>query len=112
MITKLLFLVILTASIACSEIYRIKCPSCDATNIAAPNRIEHQSTPLPDTEREVNRRLVKTTRIFACTNCGNAILSVSRQTVEQNVVDSKANISETTTYISSHPAPIKPPKLK
>lgn len=109
----LLILILFTASVAfAGEVYRVKCPSCGATNVTATASIERTAESLPDTTKEVNRKAITTTKTFTCAGCGNGICAVSKQVVSQRIVDVKADANATQTWISKHPAPIKPPKIR
>lgn len=110
---KILLIILFAASVAfAGDVYRVKCPTCGSTNVTATATIERTAAPLPDTTKEVNRKAVTTTKTFTCSECGNGICTVSKQVLSQRIVDVKADSKATQTWISKHPAPIKPPKIR
>lgn len=111
---KTLFALLLISSAACfgADRYRIICPSCSATNVISPVMVQSTNTPVADTASETDRKQITVTKTFTCENCGNGIVSTSTFMTGKRIVDAKANENETLLWISSHPPPIKPPKLK
>lgn len=110
---KKILLIIAILSIACfaqAQAYRIVCPSCSTTNLFTTKpATQNTSQNLPDTAKEVNRKLITSTATFTCQSCSNGIVTISRRVSSQRIVDVKADAIATETYISTHPVtpPIK-----